>query len=86
MPGDGTLAIKGATVGARVEGRVECIILVNGRGCRVEKTRRPPREVYYDMDGIRRMTSTYLMGRFVSLKQVLALTCKSSGLVYGLWG
>ncbi len=39
--GDGALATtEGAKVGARVGGSVECIIMVGGIGCRVEKTRR----------------------------------------------
>lgn len=40
MAGDGTLTIGGAIAGARLGWIDECIILVDGRGCRVEKTRR----------------------------------------------
>lgn len=38
--GEGTLATEGATLGRKDWGIVECIILVDGIGCRVEKSSR----------------------------------------------
>jgi hypothetical protein len=72
--GEGTLATsEGAIVGAN-GGSVECIILVDETGCRVEKSWR----------GVRGRDTPD--DKHLSDGLVLALPCKSAGLVYGLWG
>jgi hypothetical protein len=76
MAGEGTLAIEGATAEGN-GGSVECIILVDGTGCGVEKSSRGVR-------GRDTPDDTHLSDGFSN--RCWHYLAKSAGLVHGLWG